>query len=343
MLRHFRRLTRKPLARLGPAQFSELEDFLATEDPEQLAVLQDEAPGRVFCVGDVHGDLAFLLACLCRAGCIDLHGNWTGGSAYVVQVGDVLDRGGRVDSSGRSVSLPSSNPREELDILQYAYWLDLQARKSGGAVVMLSGNHEFMNFSGDFSCTTQVTNQGWGGVQGRRAAFQPGGALASWFAVRHPVMLKLGSLVFVHGGLGRPCEDSNSNSGFDEYVLQVNAAWQQFLSGHGDLAPCLDDALFSRRVSDDFRGSARQCEAVSDQVFAPVGLPEDAVLFVGHTPQIQGYQPTAGVNSVCGDRVWRVDIGGSRAFGEESSERAQLLEITCVPGQAPEFRVLDVV
>jgi hypothetical protein len=340
MLRYFRGLSRKPRRSFGAARFASLSDFL-DQASERVPVLLAEAPRRVACIGDLHGDLAVFWACLCRAGCIDRRGFWTGGQTHVVQVGDFLDRGGRVDSAGRNVSLKSENPREELEIMQYAYWLDQEARKAGGAVTLLSGNHEFMNFTGDFSCTTDVTNDGWGGVEARNEAFKPGGVVAAYFEARHPAMLKLGGLVFVHGGLGQPCAESD----FDKYVLQVNAAWSRFLLAEfAGLAPCLEDALFSRRVSDDFAGSDDECERVAEDVFARVGLPQDAVLCVGHTPQIRGYQPTAGVNGVCenenGPRVWRLDVGASAAFGR--SERAQVLVIVSESGQPPEFQVLDV-
>ena len=47
-------------------------------------------------VGDVHGDLQKVLACLEMAGVLaedDGHIKWVGGDATVVQLGDVLDRG----------------------------------------------------------------------------------------------------------------------------------------------------------------------------------------------------------------------------------------------------------
>ena len=50
---------------------------------------------------------------------------------------------------------------------------------------------------------------------------------------------------------------------------------------------------------------------------------------VGHTPQFQG---NMGINSICGGRAWRCDVGMSRAFGkcdqeEEEIRKPQVLEI----------------
>ncbi len=43
-------------------------------------------------------------------------------------------------------------------------------------------------------------------------------------------------------------------------------------------------------------------------------------IFVGHTPQIKN-----GISSQCNGRVWRTDIGMSRAFNIKA--KAQVLEI----------------
>ena len=66
------------------------------------------------------------------ANLIDSSENWTGGSTTVVQVGDVLDRGG-----------------DEIKIL---YFLERQrqADKTGGKVITVNGNHEIMNVESDF-------------------------------------------------------------------------------------------------------------------------------------------------------------------------------------------------
>ena len=352
MLAFFRNLHHKLLAhrarggdlgRFGPAEFESLENFFA-EKFEPVEVVRDSAAGfsRLAVIGDLHGDLALFWATLCSQNCIDRSGNWTGDSKLVVQVGDFLDRGGRYDDEGNLLSEPGENEREEIDIMQYAWFLDCQARQYGGEVVLLSGNHEYMNFAGNFSGTTQVTNRGWGGpVADRRRWFRPDGTrLANYFIKRHPVMLKVGRFVFVHGGLGKPC-DRGSGS-FDSYVLRVNADWVDYLAGRAKrLSKCVEHVLFSRQLSDEFQPDAEDCDRIFEKFLTQVGLPDDAVLFVGHTPQVQDYQPTAGVNSVCGNRVWRVDVGASEAF--KRSDRAQgLLVFLNDPTVGLRFQVVGI-
>jgi hypothetical protein len=87
---------------------------------------------RIVAVGDVHGDYNQFVSLLQTAGVLDRKMKWAGGKTHLVQVGDVLDRG------------PDS--RKVMDLLME---LESQARKAGGQVHALLGNHETMNLYGD--------------------------------------------------------------------------------------------------------------------------------------------------------------------------------------------------
>jgi hypothetical protein len=319
------------LGRLGPCRFEPMVRFVARKFTP--VAVTSRAPARVVAIGDVHGDLAAFLAMLFIGGCIDSAANWVGGATHVVQVGDFLDSGGRVDGRGRLISVSGVNPREEIDIMQYAWALDCAARKVGGRVTLLAGNHELANFTHDFAHTTDVANKGWGGAVGRAQWFARGrnAPLARYFALRHPVIVTLGDLVFVHGGLSEPCGPLRS---FADYVAAANAAWTDFLAGAPARA-CDLRPLYTRAISDGFAGTPAECATAAD-LHAAVHLPRNAVVIVGHTPQIAGRQPIAGVNGVCDDTMWRVDVAPSRAFGDTDLDaRIQCLEIT-----ATHFRVL---
>ena len=64
---------------------------------------------------------------------INNSGDWTSGSTTVVQVGDVLDRGGN-----------------EIKILYFLKRLQWQAVKAGGEVITMNDNHETLNVERDF-------------------------------------------------------------------------------------------------------------------------------------------------------------------------------------------------
>ena len=91
------------------------------------------AAPRIVAVGDIHGAASGLVQILQAAGLIDPGQRWIGGSARLVQTGDFLDRGADV--------------RAVMDLLMR---LEEEARRSGGRVDVLFGNHEGMNVLHDF-------------------------------------------------------------------------------------------------------------------------------------------------------------------------------------------------
>ena len=100
-------------------------------------VFAAQARQRVVAIGDVHGGYAEFTAILQRVGLMDAGLTWTGGSATLVQIGDMLDRGARV--------------RACLDLL---IKLKQQAGKARGKVIPLIGNHEAMNLMHDLRYVT---------------------------------------------------------------------------------------------------------------------------------------------------------------------------------------------
>ena len=87
---------------------------------------------RVVAVGDVHGAYEGFLSVLRFTGLANEHGHWAGGRAHLVQTGDVLDRG-----------------KDVAKVLNLLMRLEGEARKAGGRVHALLGNHEVMNVLGD--------------------------------------------------------------------------------------------------------------------------------------------------------------------------------------------------
>ena len=92
---------------------------------------------RVVVFGDLHGDYQKFHDMLTEAGLIDAHDNWSGGKTHFVQVGDTPDR--------------APDTRKIVDLL---IKLEPQARRAGGYVHALIGNHEAMNMENDLRYTT---------------------------------------------------------------------------------------------------------------------------------------------------------------------------------------------
>ena len=90
------------------------------------------AAGRSVAVGVIHGDYDHFVEVLRFSRIIDENGGRTGGNSTLVQLGDLPDRGPDTDKA--------------IALLRQ---LERQARRAGGQVHALIGNHEAMNMVGD--------------------------------------------------------------------------------------------------------------------------------------------------------------------------------------------------
>src|SRR6185295_6539441 len=147
----------------------------ATEDDSLISArISRPAAERVVAIGDVHGDLDVTKKALRLAGAIDDHDAWIGGKLVVVQTGDEIDR----EDGDRA-------------IVDFVERLKGDAKRAGGELIALLGNHEVMNTELDFR---YVTAQGFASfadvapaqwmldplsrldnkARGRGAAFLPG-------------------------------------------------------------------------------------------------------------------------------------------------------------------------
>lgn len=106
-------------------------------EPQQLDSHTWDGVARIVAVGDIHGDYEHYIETLEIAGLVNRRGKWAGGSTHLVQLGDIPDRG------------PDTRR-----IMAHIDKLAEQARKAGGYVHRLIGNHEAMNAYGDLRYVT---------------------------------------------------------------------------------------------------------------------------------------------------------------------------------------------
>ncbi len=90
-------------------------------------------PEKVFVVSDIEGNFEALTDLLRAAGVVDEKLRWAFGNGHFVFLGDLLDRGSQVT-----------------ECLWLLYDLEAQAEAAGGVSHFVLGNHEVMNFVGDF-------------------------------------------------------------------------------------------------------------------------------------------------------------------------------------------------
>lgn len=246
-------------------------------------------------------------AALRLAGATDDQDRWIGKDLVVVQTGDQLDRG--------------DGERKILDTLGR---LKGEAAAAGGALHVLSGNHELMNAAGDLRYVTAggfLDFADGAGVdlrdprasavpepmRGRWLAFAPGGPYARKLA-EQPVILVVGETVFTHGGL----LPEHVRRGIDA----INDEVRGWLRGEGEISPDIlqddDSPVWTRRYCQNPRPA--DCQTLREALAA---VPATR-LVVGHTVHKEG------VLSACDGAVWCIDVGMAAYYGGH----VEALEIT---------------
>ena len=94
-------------------------------------------PARIVAVGDLHGDFSAWIDIARDAKLVDPANHWIGGKTVLVQTGDMVDRGA-----------------DSLKIIRHLQQLDGEAKRAGGRVIVLMGNHEAMQVIGDYRYVT---------------------------------------------------------------------------------------------------------------------------------------------------------------------------------------------
>lgn len=254
---------------------------------------------RVVVLGDVHGDHAAMKRALRLAELIDEAGDWDGGVATLVQVGDVLDRG--------------DDDRAILDDLLV---LKEQAQIAGGDVIQLSGNHEMLNVEGDYKYITEGSCPAFADLTGldldqaplaglsaackkRGAALLPGGPYAIQLA-KFPVSHQSDDTLFVHAGVF----PFHVEYGLDRINDEVSA-WMlgEIPSMPGPVRATSNSMVWTRTFGESPVAESG-CDAVRE-VLETLGLDR---MVVGHTVQ-------TGINSACDGLIWRIDTGMSAHYG----------------------------
>ena len=265
------------------------------------------APRRIVAIGDIHADIDAMRKAFRTAGAINTRDEWIGGTLTVVQLGDLI---GRSD--------------DEKEVLDYFFDLQRRARKAGGTVHALIGNHEVMGGRLDNQAVGPNPFPAWEQLSGLRrddprlrhlppharargAALMPGGPYARQIA-ELPVVLKLGGTVFVHGGV----VPRWARYGIDRINREVRD-WLRGDTEEPDSAQGVDDGdrvMWTRQFS----------SAVTNMDCA---LLEESLKILGARRMIVAHTVHEEITPRCNERVWATDVGMSRAYGG----RVEVLEI----------------
>ena len=156
---------------------------------------------NIVALSDIHGQYDLAIELLKNNKIIDSKLNWNFGKGHLVIVGDVFDRGDKVN-----------------EILWLIYKLEIQAKNKGGHVHFILGNHEYMILQNDlryinekYKLSSKLMGLKYEELYNNQTI------LGRWLRSKSTI-IKINDNVFVHGGVSK---DFIIENGVDFDILNL--------------------------------------------------------------------------------------------------------------------------
>ena len=273
---------------------------------------------RIIAIGDIHGDFDVFIKTLILGKVIDKNNKWIADDTIVIQLGDQVD-------SIRAEQLAVKKEFGRFSFLKINNLikkLDKQARKKS-RIISILGNHEIMNIFGDFRYTgmneflqtTDDINSSEEDLRtDRKKFFKNNKDLLYDLACNRNVVIKIGSWLFVHGGLIFEI--------INEYSMeQINEITSNWILGKKikpeDFKKILGFNPKSPFWNRDFGGNEVDC----NYLYKTLNFINVNHMVIGHTIQPNG------INSLCNNKLWRSDVGLSNRKFSDDVKNIEIIEI----------------
>lgn len=244
------------------------EDSLRYIIPKKIMPLSGIIPknNKIVVLGDIHGEYKSLLSILRFNNIIDATNKWNFGSGQVVFTGDVFDRGNKVT-----------------ECLWFLFQLEIQAKKKGGKVHYLLGNHETMAILFDDRYVDKKYKHAARFLKAHYANFfDKNTVLGKWLRSKN-TLVRIGDQLFVHGGISPEFLEKKMK------IDEVNQGMRNHLNNYAQLkdTSLVDLFLYSNGPL-WYRGYLSRTpnyDRISLQdVLKTLELYSSSVIIFGHTP-----------------------------------------------------------
>jgi hypothetical protein len=278
---------------------------------------------------------------------------WIGGNTYVVQVGDQIDRCRSYFDNGCLKEDATINDEDsDLEIMLFLDSLGKLARKYGGDVNSLLGNHEIMNVKGDMRYVSYKGLIGYSpehdiktGIKNRTNAFKT--IIAKKMACTRLTVLVIGDYIFVHGGIAL-------DLAYKYKLIDINSIIHKFLfdpsKRNDDIYTLLESSRFSplwyRKLAfipndvqhgnqlnkhcKDYDKTINQLNKTNNYQISSEPTINIKGMVIGHTPSFTVFPNSNDITKTCNDTLFKIDVGISDAFNDFSNNitrKPQVLEI----------------
>lgn len=235
---------------------------------------------QILAISDLEGNFGTFRDFLIAQEVMSLDLEWQFGRGHLVLVGDMVDRGVATTQ-----------------LLWLVYKLEQEARRAGGQVHYIIGNHEIKNMQGNFTSANEKYIH-IAGILGKQQAdlFGPDALIGRWMASKNTVE-RINGVLFAHGGLQPQLAEIKLD--LPEINEKIRHYYRQmYYPGVADEAT--EKLISSREGPAWYRGYFR--DDLGDQdVQSVLDAFAASAIVVGHTLQFK-------VNEEFDKRVYGIDV-----------------------------------
>lgn len=177
------------------------------------------------------------------------------------------------------------------------------------------------------------------GYEERYQAFNRGEIISNFFAINYKLIVQVGKWLFMHAGLTDNVCGPNSickiNNSISRHLLALEKnkddaiLYKRIINSNGERSP-----IWNREFGDcegedcildsKYKHLLKKFNETNKQYHKKNSIPEAEYVAIGHTPQFYNSKK---INCALNGKVWRCDVGMSRAFGPLNNDKCRMPQV----------------